>query len=111
VRHSSCAKPTILCQTEIVQITLEIPDDLVSVLAPSGEDLSRAALEAFAVEAYRAGCMSGYQIRTLLGIRSGYELDGFLKERGIFDYTIDDFDRDLDGIRAVREQHYSPRPL
>lgn len=92
-------------------ITLEIPDDLVSVLAPSGEDLSRAALEAFAVDAYRAGRLSGYQLRALLGIGSRCELDGFLKEHGVFDYTIEDFDRDLAGIRALREQPDSPRSL
>jgi len=31
----------------------------------------------------------------LLGIPTRYELDGFLKRHEVFDYTIEDFDRDL----------------
>jgi hypothetical protein len=36
-----------------MQIILEIPDDLASTLAPPGRDPARAALESFALEAYR----------------------------------------------------------
>jgi hypothetical protein len=44
-----------------MQITLDIPEELAAVLAGSGQDLSRAALEAIGLEAYRQGRMSGYQ--------------------------------------------------
>ncbi len=37
------------------QVTLELPDELSAYLAASGQDLSRAAVEAIALEAYREG--------------------------------------------------------
>ena len=85
-----------------MQITVEIPDDLAAMLAGSGQDLSRTALEAIGLEAYRQGRLSGYQLRTLLGIPSRYELDGFLKEHRVYDYTVDDFEEDLKSLRNLR---------
>jgi len=63
-----------------MQITLEIPDDLASPITPAGQDPARAALEALGLEAYRQRRISAYQLRTLLGIRSRWDLDAFLKE-------------------------------
>jgi len=78
-----------------MQITLEIPDELKAALAAPGQDLSRAALEAIGIEAYRQGRLSGYQLRMLLGIPSRYELDGFLKAHQVYDYTLEDLEKDL----------------
>jgi len=86
----------------IMQITIEIPDDLAATLSASGQDPARAALEAIALEAYRQQRLSAYQLRTLLGIGSRYELDGFLKERQVYDYTLEDFEQDLSAIRELR---------
>jgi predicted HTH domain antitoxin len=78
-----------------MRIWLDLPDDLVAQLAESGQDLSRVALEALAIDAYRRNRMSGYQLCQLLGIPSRYELDGFLKRHGVpLDYTIEDFERE-----------------
>jgi Uncharacterised protein family (UPF0175) len=45
-----------------------------------------------AVEAYRAHHLTGSQFRRLLGSVSRYELDAFLKERGVWlEYTLKDF--------------------
>jgi hypothetical protein len=46
---------------------------------PAGQYPARAALEAIALEAYRQQRIGGYQLRTLLGIPTRYELDGFVK--------------------------------
>ena len=83
-----------------MQITLDIPEELAAVLAGSGQDLSRAALEAIGLEAYRQGRLSGYQLRTLLGIASRYELDGFLKEHQVYDYTVEDLENDLANLTS-----------
>lgn len=80
--------------TDRVRISLDIPDDLVQQLAEEGKDLSRSALEALAIDAYRMERITGYQLRTLLGIPDRYELDGFLKQHGIFDYTVEDLEKD-----------------
>jgi hypothetical protein len=92
-----------------MQIRLEIPDELASAITGLGQDLDRAALEALVLEAYRQRRISGYQLRTLLGIPSRYELDGFLKQHRIYDYTIEDFEKDLAGIREIRERQDTVR--
>jgi hypothetical protein len=93
-----------------MQIRLEIPDDLVPILAPLGEDAARTALEAIGLEAYRRRRITGYQLRTLLGIPSRYQFEGFLKEHEVYDYTIEDFEKDLASIREFREKQTAGRP-
>jgi hypothetical protein len=90
-----------------VQITVTVPDDLALLLP--GQEPARAALEALALEAYRQRRITGYQFRTLLGIPSRYELDGFLKQHEVYDYTIEDFDRDLATIRKLNEKRKAER--
>jgi hypothetical protein len=76
-------------------ITVEIPDEFASRMVPEGQEPARQALEDMAVEAYRAHRLTGAQLRRLLGIPSRYELDGFLKERGVWlEYTVEDFRRE-----------------
>ena len=94
----------------VMQITIEIPDDLAATLSASGQGPARAALEAIAVEAYRQQRLSAYQLRTLLGISSRYELDGFLKERQVYDYTLEDFEKDLATIRELRAKQKADSP-
>jgi len=94
----------------VMQITIEIPDDLTATLSASGQGPARAALEAIAVEAYRQQRLSAYQLRTLLGISSRYELDGFLKERQVYDYTLEDFEKDLATIRELRAKQKADSP-
>jgi hypothetical protein len=84
-------------------ISVEIPDELVASLSPPGQDPSRAALEALGLEAYRQRRISAYQLRTLLGIRSRWDLDEFLKERHVETYTAEDFEHDLATIQEVRK--------
>ena len=83
-----------------MQITVDIPEELVAVLAGSGQDLPRAVMEAIGLEAYRQGRLSGYQLRLLLGIPSRYELEGFLKGHEIYDYTVEDLEKDLANLSS-----------
>lgn len=78
-----------------MEITISVPDEFAVPLIPAGQEPSRAALEALALDAYRQRRMSGYELRTLLGISSRYELDALLKEHKIEKYTIEDFEQDL----------------
>ena len=89
-----------------MQITFEIPDDLAAHLTPADQDPARTALEAIAIEAYRAHRLTGYQLRQLLGIPSRYDLDGFLKKHQVWlEYSIDDFERE----RALSERLWQQR--
>jgi predicted HTH domain antitoxin len=94
----------------VMQITLDIPEDLAATLSASGQDPARAALEAIAVEAYRQHRLSASQLRTLLGIGSRYELDGFLKERQVYDYSLEDFENDLAANRELRARQKADDP-
>ncbi len=93
-----------------MRVTLQVPDELSALLAPAGQDLERAVLEALALEAYRARRVNAYQLRTLLGIPSRYELDAFLKQHQVFDYTIEDFEKDLASIRGLRGRQRAGQP-
>jgi hypothetical protein len=83
-------------------ITLELPEDIAAQLSAAGENLSRAALESFGLEQYRAGKLTQAQLRRLLGFPTRMELDGFLKAHGVeLEYTAEDLARD----RATHRQH------
>jgi len=78
-----------------VRIWLDLPDSAVGQLAEEGRDLSRTALEALAIDAYRTHRITAHQLCRLLEIPSRYELDGFLKRHGVpLEYSIDDFERE-----------------
>jgi predicted HTH domain antitoxin len=78
-----------------MQITVQLPDDLAQ-----RPDAARAALEAFAIEGYRSGALTARQVRSLLGFETRYELDGFLKARGVWDraYSAEDLESDIQGF-------------
>lgn len=78
-----------------MQITLELPEDIAASLTPSGGDLSRSALEALALEAYRERKLSTGQLRRLLGFQTRSQVHGFLKEHRVFlHYDEEDLEHD-----------------
>jgi hypothetical protein len=79
-----------------MQISVEVPDELVASLTPSGQDPSRAVLEVVGLEAFRQRRISAYQLRRLLGVPSRWDLDAFLKERRVESYTAEDCEHDLE---------------
>ena len=84
------------------QLTLHLPDELSAALAGSGRDLSRAAFEAIALEAYRERKLSTAQLRRLLGYQTRLEVDAFLKQHGVeLEYTLEDLERDREAHRRL----------
>ena len=80
-----------------MRITLDLPEDLARHFAADAEGLSRAALEALAIEGVRSGKLTTGQVRRALGFRTRYEVDGFLKERGVYlPLTVNDVRRDAE---------------
>lgn len=82
----------------MTQFTVQLPEDIAHGLMAKWTDLPRAALEALAIEAYRTGVLTGYQVRLMLGFQTRYELDGFLKQHNVWEkaYSIEDFKKDED---------------
>lgn len=72
-----------------MDVTFQIPDEVAGV--SSAGDLSRRALEAFALEELRAGRITKVAFRKMLGLERN-ELDGFLKAHGFpYDgYTLEE---------------------
>jgi len=92
-----------------MHISIDIPDELAPSLAP-GQDPARATLEALGLEAYRLRRISGFQLRTLLGLPSRWDLHALLKERQIDMYTIEDFEQDLGTIEEFRRERKADTP-
>jgi predicted HTH domain antitoxin len=84
------------------QVTIVLPDELRDALTASGQDLTRAAFEALALEAYRERKISIGQLRRLLAYETRMEVDAFLKERGVeLEYTSEELDRDRQTLREL----------
>ena len=88
-----------------MQVTLELPEDIVAQMTSNGGDISRAALEGLALEGYRSGRLSEAQIRRLLGFGTRHRVHGFLKQHGIpLRYTEHDLDQDLETAGKLAEK-------
>jgi hypothetical protein len=91
-----------------MQITLELPEDIVHGLESKWTDLPRAALESLALEAYRSHALTAPQLRGLLGFETRMQVDAFLKEHEIYDYTAADFEQDRETLRQLRMREARP---
>ena len=55
-----------------------------------------------AIEAYRSGAITPAQVQEMLGLRSRWETESFLRRAEAFhDCTMDDLERDITAIRAA----------
>ena len=88
--------------TPRMQITLELPEDIAQGLESRWKDLPRAALESLALEAYRSHVLTSAQLRRLLGFETRMQVDEFLKDHEVYDYTAADFDQDRETLRQFR---------
>lgn len=66
-----------------MRVRLDVPEEVAKQFATEPGGVTRAALEALAIEGVRSGKLTVHQAREMLGIASRYEMDGFLKERGV----------------------------
>lgn len=85
-----------------MQITLELPEDIARGLGSRWKDLPRAALESLALEAYRSRTLTAAQLRRLLGFATRVQVDAFLKEHEVYDFTVADFEQDRETLRLLR---------
>ena len=82
-----------------MEVTFHIPDELAGSVTAT-DNLSRRALEAFALEELRAGRINEPQLCEMLGL-ARIQVDGFLKSHGVFEeYTLEDFEEER---RAFKE--------
>jgi hypothetical protein len=85
-----------------VQVTIELPDSVAEHLRATTPDLGRRVLEALAIDGYRSGTLTARQIREMLGLKSRFDLDPFLKRAGVFrEYTAEELESDFQSSRAT----------
>jgi len=86
-----------------MEIMLTIPDEVVPDLQNAGtRPLSRRALELLALDGYKSGKLTEYQVRLMLGFENRFEVDAFLKEHEVYyDYTIEDLARDSAALEEL----------
>jgi hypothetical protein len=62
----------------------------------------RSALESLALEAYRSHALTAAQLRRLPGFQTRMQVDAFLKEHDVYDFTAADFEHDREALRRFR---------
>jgi len=86
-----------------MEITLTIPDKLAAEIAENSADIPRLALEALAVEGYRTGRLSAYEVRQLLGHESRWETETFLSAHNAWPgTTVEDIQEDIRTLEHFR---------
>ena len=87
-----------------MDVQLQIPDDVARVIQAQQPDLSRAALEALALEGYRGERLPECQARRMLGFRTGMQVHGFLKAHHVYlHYPIGELENDLASLKQFEE--------
>lgn len=85
-----------------MNIVIEIPDEVARQIEARSGELSRAVMEAIAVEAYRSGAITPAQVQQMLGLPSRWESEALLRRaEACQDYTMDDLERDIAAIREA----------
>jgi len=87
-----------------MDVQLQIPDDVARTIQNEQPDLSRAALEALALEGYRSERLSEAQVRRLLGFRTRMQVHAFLKAHNVYlNYSIQELEHDLESLKHFEE--------
>jgi hypothetical protein len=79
-------------------------EDLARKIVSRDANPARILLEDFAVESYRAGKLTMEQVRQLLGFGTRMQVDAFLQQHQVYDYTVQDLEKDL--VRLERLAKY-----
>ena len=86
-----------------MNVAIEIPEDVFHRLTEQWGNLPRRSLEAVALEAYRAGVLTEFEVQRMLNLASRWEVETFLKrENAYLDYSKADLEDDVAAIRAAR---------
>jgi len=87
-----------------MQVSVELPEDIAAGLQAKWKDLPRHALEAIALEGYRSGALTESQVRRVLGFESRWEVNSFLRERGVYyRYTPSEVDDEIKANERLLE--------
>ncbi len=83
-----------------MSVRIDIPESVFHL--PPG-DISREVLETVAVEGFRSGSLTSYQVRKLLGLSTRAEVHQFLVAHDVpwVDYSIEDLERERKELQEL----------
>jgi hypothetical protein len=70
-------------------------DDVKPMVIPAGGEI-------LGLEAYRSHALAAAELGRLLGFESRMQVDLFLKEHEVYDFTAEDFEQDRETLRQLR---------
>ncbi|MBA4186340.1 MAG: UPF0175 family protein [Acidobacteria bacterium] len=80
-----------------MEITINLPEDVVGIFSADGRNIEREVLEATALEGYRSGKLSQAQVRRMLNLTTDMQVDAFLKEHEVYlEYDLNDIKRETE---------------
>ena len=87
----------------VMELTLTISDDLAIPLQDAhGDDLDRAVIERLALDGYRSGKLSRYQVQRLLGFDNRYDAEEWLGQNGAStNYSLNDLQADRETLDRI----------
>lgn len=94
---TKCLSRLRLCYPEGMVITVGLPDDITQHADPG-----REALEALALEGYRSGTLTQFQVGQLLGM-SRFDTERFLaRHLDLYDYSMEELEAEAGLLRGLR---------
>jgi len=88
-----------------MQIAFEIPEDIAAYAIPDGQDPARSALEALAIEGYRAQRLNESQVRRMLGYETRMQVHALLKQYDVYLNVSPNFvEEELAAVRLYNQQ-------
>jgi predicted HTH domain antitoxin len=83
-------------------VTLNLPPDVEEKLRQGTSDLDNDVKEAYALELFRRGKLSHYELSRVLEL-DRFETDSFLKRHNVFEgsLTLEDLEADLNSLRDL----------
>ena len=89
-------------------VTIELPAEVECKLRAQTPDLAESLKEAAALELFRRGALSHFELSQVLG-RDRFETDAYLKSHGIFEGSLTS--EDIDADRATLSRVLGPNPF
>ena len=87
-----------------MELIVHIPDKAAAVLSTQSGDFAREVLEGYALESYRSGRLTAYQLQELLGFETGIEVDEFLNlHNAPLEMTLEDLEEGRKALDALGE--------
>lgn len=84
-------------------LRIDLPDDVTRSLEKCWGDVPRHVIETLAIEGYRDGTLSHYQVQCMLGFESRFEVDAFLREHRVsVPYDEKDLEHDAEALRDLK---------